>query len=43
MLVLLKKKNLGEKNKLDILYINKSDYELVLIPIEEYKDYQTLF
>ena len=33
-------KNLGEKNKLDILYINKSDYELVLIPIEEYKDYQ---
>jgi N-acetylmuramoyl-L-alanine amidase len=33
-------KNLGKKNKLDILYINKSDYELVLIPIEGIK---TLF
>lgn len=32
-------RHLGEKNKLNILYINESDYELILIPIESYKGY----
>lgn len=32
--------NLDSKNKFDIIYTNKSDYELVQIPIEHYTGYE---